>query len=89
MATRAASTHSVDHAAIVERLRDELERRGISIYRVASDAGIGYRHAHRLLSRTRPVPRQVYLDTVVRVARAMGIDICDLIALATRGDGGG
>ena len=70
---------AVDVRRLIERLREERERRGLSLYRVTQDSGVGYRHVRHLLTYPLREDTPVYLDPVVRIAIALGLDPAEVI----------
>lgn len=56
---------------VSESLRKAIQESGLSLYRVAKDAGIGYASLHRFMSGE----RSVSLDVFDRICESLGLEL--------------
>jgi transcriptional regulator with XRE-family HTH domain len=67
-------------ANVVRLLREERERRGISMNVVAQRSGL----SQSMISLVERDLRNPTLDTLLRIADALNVDLCDILAKAMK-----
>jgi plasmid maintenance system antidote protein VapI len=58
-------------ATVSEALRTAIERRGLSLYRVAKNAGVGYTTLHRFIHRE----RSLSMEALDKLCASMGLEL--------------
>jgi transcriptional regulator with XRE-family HTH domain len=59
--------------AASQALREAIKRRGVSLYRVAKDSGVGYASLHRFMKGE----RSISLDVFDRLCDSLGLELVE------------